>query len=167
MTTTASTISKPPSQGVPASALSAHAGTQDANLQTSTQPRRRPLTAGEVKAATWSHFGPALAIAVGVVIWPVALLVIGIPLYFRLTAGKQSRYVRDQSTAALNFVVTTLVALGLALAVLKIFGTSAALLVVPVILAFFVLQIALLIKGGKAAKVGKRYRYPFTIRILR
>jgi uncharacterized Tic20 family protein len=167
MTATASTISKPQLQGVPASAQSAHDGARDAAPQTPAQPRRRPLTAREVKAATWSHFGPALAIAVGVVIWPIALLVIGIPLYFRLTAGNQSRDVRDQSTAALNFVVTALVALGLALAVLVIFGTSAALLVVPAILAFFVLQIALLIKAGKAAKVGKRYRYPFTIRILR
>lgn len=126
-----------------------------------------PLTRGEIEAAAWSHFGPALALAVGVALWPVALLVIGIPLYFRLTVGRQSRYVREQSTAALNFVVTTLVGLGAALLVLLASGTAAGLFALAPILAFFVLQIALLLRAGRAAKRGKRYRYPLSLHILR
>ena len=91
---------------------------------------------------------------------------IGIPLYFRLTVGKQSRYVRDQSTAALNFLVATLAGLGVVLGVLLASGSAASLFVIAAVLTFFLLQIALLMTAGRAAKVGKRYRYPRTVRIL-
>ena len=132
-----------------------------------TQAAEQSLTASELKAAAWSHYGPALAIAVGVVIWPVALLVIGVPLYFRLTVGRRSDYVREQSTAALNFVVTYLVALGIGLSVAVFLGFTSLLLLVPALLGFFVLQIVLLIKAGKAAAAGTHYHYPFTLHLLR
>jgi uncharacterized Tic20 family protein len=139
----------------------------NAGAAPATQAGRQPLAPSELRAGAWSHYGPALSIAVGVVIWPVALLVIGIPLYFRLTAGRRSGYVREQSTAALNFIVTYLVALGIGLAVAVFLGFTALLLLLPAILAFLVLQIVLLIKAGKAAAAGTQYRYPFSLPVLR
>jgi uncharacterized Tic20 family protein len=133
----------------------------------STATQRQRLAASELKAGAWSHYGPALAIAVGFVIWPAALLVIGIPLVIRATAGKRSQFVRDQSTAALNFVVTYLVVLGVGLAVLVFLGLTAVLILLPAIVGFFVWQIVLLTRAGKAAKAGRQYRYPVTIPVLR
>jgi hypothetical protein len=110
---------------------------------------------------------PALAPAAGVAIWPVTHLVTGIPLFVHMTVGKQSLHVRDRSTAASDFLVTTLVALGVVLDVLLASSGAAALLVIAAILAFFVVLTAPLISAGRAARAGKRFRYLCTMRILR
>jgi uncharacterized Tic20 family protein len=74
------------------------------------------------------------------------------PLAFLLLSGKRSAYVRRHAVEALNFQLTVL------LVVMVTFGVGALLYAVTWILALV---------AGIAGLSGQRFRYPFTLRLVR
>lgn len=102
--------------------------------------------------------------------WQPILSVIG-PLVAWLSLRGESSFVEDQAREALNFQLSILVWSllgGLVAAVLALLTFGLALVViVPVAIACALLNICLTVAAALNANEGKRYRYPFTMRIVR
>lgn len=93
---------------------------------------------------------------------PLCSLFIG-PLVVLLTAGRESAFVRDQAAESLNFQLTFLLAnIGLLFAVVLTLGL-AALIYVPLGMAWFVL----ILMGSVVPLLGRRFRYPANLRMVR
>lgn len=114
----------------------------------------RPVAAGPTgNERAWAALCHAL---------PLFSLFIG-PLVVLLTVGRESAFVRDQAAESLNFQLTFLLAnVGLAFAVVLTFGL-AALVYLPLGLAWFLL----LLVGSVVPLLGRRYRYPMNLRMVR
>ena len=156
------------------------------------QPYQRgPLSAAEeVNAASWSHYGPLIAVAVCTVLWLsvvgwalawLGIFVFAIPLVIRQVQGQRSRFVMHHSTESLNFQLTCLlvsfVAVIIACTVLAIMAIPAiltlglayallGLLAAGLAIAYTIFVIVVMAKAGNAAKRGESYRYPLTIRFV-
>lgn len=107
---------------------------------------------------TWamlSHLG----YFAGIIIGPLAFIV---ALVIMLTKGKTSAYVREQSTEALNFQISAVIA-GIVLFILS--------LIVPFLFLIFFLvaigEIVLVIMAAVAANRGDHYRYPVCLRLVK
>jgi hypothetical protein len=116
--------------------------------------------------ATWTHWGPAIALAVGIVIWPAALLVLVIPVAMLVMAGLQSAIVREHASAAADFILTTLVGLGVMLGAVSILSIH------PLITLSFVIAVLgylgfFLVRAGRAAAGGMPPAFPVSLPILR
>ena len=130
---------------------------------TAARGTREPLS--ETTLAAMSHYGPPVAAILGLLFWPAGMMVLGIPLIIRLTAGRKSELVRRNSAAAVNFVVTCLLVIGLALAAASLIGFSFFWLV-PLGLGFAIFQVIHLTKAGSAAARGRVYHYPLSLRLI-
>ncbi|MGB3541462.1 DUF4870 domain-containing protein [Rubrivirga sp.] len=73
----------------------------------------------------------------------------------------QSAFVEDQAREAINFQITTI------LAVIAFVILSFVVVGIPLLLATVLLSLILPIRGAMAAHRGERYRYPFSIRFLK
>lgn len=107
--------------------------------------------------SNWGVFAHLAALA-GVVV-PFGN-VIG-PLVIMLTKGKESTFVGDQAREALNFQIT--VAIALLVAVLLMFVAVGFLLLPIIALA----DIVFIVLAAVAASKGEKYRYPFTLRLVK
>ena len=117
------------------------------------------------RVAALSHFGPPIAVLLGALIWPAGLLVLGIPLIIRFTAGTGSAFVQAHASEVLNFVLSWLFGVGFATAFLLPAGFHAPFVLLVAALGFGLLMAILLLRGGWAALQGKSYRYPLTMRL--
>lgn len=83
------------------------------------------------------------------------------PLVVMLVKGKVSEFISDQSREALNFQITMLIA----------FIVSSFLILVLIGLVFIIIvgiaDIILTIVAAVSASQGTRYRYPFTLRLIK
>jgi hypothetical protein len=117
--------------------------------------------------ATWTYVGPAVALVAGVLLWPAALLVLAIPASVLLTAGRDSMVVREHAVAALNFVLTTLVGLGLLLGAMSVLAASISpFVILPLIIGVLVYLGAFLTRAGVAASRGREPGFPLSLPIL-
>lgn len=83
------------------------------------------------------------------------------PLIVFLMYKDRDEFVKDQSTEALNFQITVLIAYVVSwVLVFVIIG-------IFTLLAVIVANIAFSIIGGMAANRGERYRYPFALRLVK
>lgn len=93
---------------------------------------------------------------------PLCSIFIG-PLVVLLTVGRESAFVRDQAAESLNFQLTFLLAnVGLVFAVVLTLGL-AGLLYIPLGMAWFVF----ILIGSVGPLLGRRYRYPVNLRLVR
>ena len=122
----------------------------------------------ERTTATWTHWGPAIALALGIVVWPAALLVLVIPVAMLVTAGRQSAIVREHASAAADFILTTLVGLGVMLAAVSMLGISIhPLITLSVVIAVLGYLGFFLVRAGRAAAGGMPPAFPVSLPILR
>lgn len=85
------------------------------------------------------------------------------PLVLFLTVGRDSAFVRDQAAEALNFQITFLLAnAALVVATVMTLGI-AALLYIPLGIGW----LALVLVGSVTPMLGKAYRYPLNLRLVR
>jgi len=91
-----------------------------------------------------AHLGP-------IVTWPIA------PLVVWLVKKDESDYVADQAKEALNFQITLLL-VGLAMLLTCILS--------PLLFVLGIANIVFCVIAAMAANEGKRYRYPFAVRLL-
>lgn len=141
---------------------------------------QQPMTsAEEASSASWAHYGPLIAIAVSAVLWLsivgwglawLGIFTFAIPLIIRQGQGARSRFVREHATESLNFQLTCLL-VGFAAGVLMVIPAIltlglALLLLFPLMIGYTIFMIVVMAKAGGAAKTGRSYRYPLTIRFL-
>lgn len=118
--------------------------------------------------ATWTHWGPAIALAVGIVIWPAALLALAIPVSMLVMAGQRSAIVAEHAAAATNFILTTLVGLGIMLAAVSLLAFSIhPLITLSVVIAALGYLGFFLLRAGRAAAGGMPPVFPVSLPILR
>ncbi len=130
-------------------------------------PRRTPVTAADLSIAACSHYGPPVAILVGLVFWPAGMLVALIPIAILLTAGSRSAYVAAQATESLNFVLTWILGWGAVVIVQAVTAFPLGWLVLPLALIYWVFQTVMFVKAGTAARKGRLFRYPATLRLVK
>ncbi len=84
------------------------------------------------------------------------------PLIIYLLKKDSSVFVAEQAKEALNFQITLLL-LGLACGVLAILSCG---MLIPLLFVPAILQVVFAIVAGLSVRDGRRYRYPFAIRLL-
>lgn len=121
----------------------------------------RETTREERTWAMFAHLGApigALASA-GTLGWVIPLVV-----YF--ARRDDSEFAADQGKEALNWQITLfLLHVGGILAIFLTIGIGA-LIVIPMFFVLWILELVLGVVGGLQAYEGKRYRYPFALRLL-
>lgn len=90
------------------------------------------------------------------------------PLIVMLTKGKESPFVRDQAVEALNFQLTSLIAMfvGTIVTIVLIF-VIIGLFLIPVLMAMGVAVVVFEILAIVAANQGTAYRYPVNLRMVK
>jgi uncharacterized protein len=137
----------PPSYGTPAPPASAPVGSPPP--ATSGYPPGRGVSDSDRRMwAMLAHLG-------GIIISFVA------PLIVYLIYKDQDEFIKDQSKEALNFQITVLIGYVIA-SVLSAVGIG--LLLYPLI---WIANVVFCIIAGMAANRGERYRYPFTLRLVK
>lgn len=86
---------------------------------------------------------------------------IGGPLLVWLLKRDQSAFVADQAREALNFQITA------TLAMIVSFVLMFVLIGIPMLIVVTLAWLVLTIVGGVRANEGRRYRYPFTLRLVK
>lgn len=100
-------------------------------------------------------------------LFSVFLLGFVAPLVVYLARRDDSPFVADQAKEALDWQITLLLLhVGGFLAIFLTLGLGI-LIVGPIFIALWILELVLGIVGGLQAYSGRRYRYPFTLRFLR
>ena len=118
--------------------------------------------------ATWTYWGPAIALPVGIMLWPAALLVLAIPVSMLVTAGQRSTIVREHAAAATNLILTTLVGLGIVLGAVSMLGISIhPLITLSAVIAVLGYLGFVLFRAGRAAAGGTPPDFPVNLPILR
>lgn len=116
---------------------------------------------------TWAHLGPAVALVAAIVIWPAAALVLVIPASLLLTAARHSPTVREHAAAAMSFILTTLAALGVAMAAVALVGSMLSPLITVALIAGTLLYLEIfLVRAALAAHQGRAPVFPAKLPIL-
>lgn len=148
--------STPPSYGPPAGQ---QPGAQPPQPQYGTpqQPYNQPAagfggagTVSDSDRRTWAMLGHLGGIVLGFIA----------PLIVWIMYKDRDEFLKDQSTEALNFQITMVIAY-VAATVLSVVGIG--LLLYPLI---WIANLVLCIMAGMAANRGERYRYPFALRLV-
>jgi uncharacterized Tic20 family protein len=128
------------------------AGVAEATVEPSVSAKRLTVTPSPAERAlgALAHLSGAVISVAG-------------PLLFARLAGPRSAYVRQQATAAANFQLAFLAGLAPLLLVGVLTVGVAALLIVPLVLAWMVTTLL----AALASAGGERYHYPVALRVLR
>lgn len=127
----------------------------------------------ESQVAMWTHLGPLVLAAAAVLLSGGLLAAFGflIPLILKNSYGSRSAWVHDNAVESLNFQLSQLIysagflVIGVVV-VVATFGLGAFILL-PLLVAWVIAEIVVMILATIAATQGRRYRYPLTIRFVR
>jgi len=114
-------------------------------------------TSVSAEETNWGVFAHLSAL-VGVIV-PFGS-VIG-PLVIMLTKGKESTFIGDQAKEALNFQITV------AIAILVCFVLAFVLIGFALMAIVGLADLVFIILAAVAASKGEKYRYPFTLRLVK
>jgi uncharacterized Tic20 family protein len=126
------------------------------------------LTADEEKVAVRRCYFYAAALLFVWCVPFVSWFAFVVPVAYRQTRGKQSAWVKAQTTELLNFTLTfagiwALLCL-IAAALSAVTAGIGGLFVVPIIIAWHIYSFVVIYKGGRVARNGENYRFRFSFR---
>lgn len=130
------------------------------NTETPSSQSLNPPPMSDVLSKDERNWG-AIAHASGAVLSLTTIPGVFAPLIIYFVKKDESAFVADQSKEAINFYITTLIA---TLAMIPLFFCGIGIIgFIAIVVAAFVLSIIAAIKASN----GERYRYPFTLRLLK